>query len=114
MASIRKFQKKFVLTNLTKIKIEGIGENCSGDFKSWCDYGWIEDSNGQIIWQMQGQPAVSAGGAIKNQRVEAVITLPSGTYTLKFKSDSGHAYDNWDSLPPDNFVWGITLFKLSN
>jgi len=58
---------------------------------------------------MQAQPAVPAGGAVKNQKVETVITLLAGTYILKYKSDSGHAYDNWDSLPPDNFIWGITL-----
>ena len=105
----QEISKKFVLKKSTKIQITGIGENCSGDFKSWCDYGWIEDTAGKIIWQMQAQPAVPAGGAVKNQKVETVITLLAGTYILKYKSDSGHAYDNWDSLPPDNFIWGITL-----
>jgi len=38
--------KKFVLTSPAGIRIYSVGENCSGDFSSWCDYGWIEDSNG--------------------------------------------------------------------
>lgn len=103
--------KTFVLAQPTKIRIIGVGENCSGDFKSWCDYGWIEDNKGQTIWQMQGQPAGPAGGVIKNQKVEAFITLPAGTYALKYKSDAAHAYGSWDSLPPNDFIWGIILYK---
>ncbi|HMG68234.1 MAG TPA: serine hydrolase, partial [Chitinophagaceae bacterium] len=105
--------KKFILKKATKLKVTGVGENCSNDLKSWCDYGWIEDGKGKIIWQMQSQPATSAGGALKNQKVETVITLPAGAYTLKYKSDWAHAYNNWDSLPPDDFVWGIVLFQSS-
>ncbi|WP_158267614.1 serine hydrolase domain-containing protein [Adhaeribacter arboris] len=101
----------FSLTKPTEINVYGVGENCSVDFTSWCDYGWIEDANGKVVWQMPSQPAVRAGGAIKNQRVVAIITLPAGAYKLKYKSDSGHGYNNWDSAPPDNFFWGITLFK---
>lgn len=50
------------------------------------------------------------GGAKKNQKVESVVMLQPGAYKLKYKSDWAHAYDSWDSLPPDNFIWGITLF----
>ena len=103
--------KHFTLPAATKLKVFGTGENCSADFSSWCDYGWIEDSTGRTVWQMQGQPATHAGGAVKNQHVEASIELPAGSYTLKYKSDSGHAYNNWDSLPPEDFFWGIILSK---
>jgi CubicO group peptidase (beta-lactamase class C family) len=99
----------FVLERSTQIRVVGVGENCSGDFTSWCDYGWIEDSSGKIIWQMPGQKAIHAGGAIKNQRVETIILLPAGSYKLRYKSDAGHAFNNWDSLPPDDFIWGITV-----
>jgi hypothetical protein len=30
---------------------------------------------------------------------------------LRYKSDWGHAYGNWDSLPPDQFFWGIVVYK---
>jgi hypothetical protein len=63
-----------------------------------------------MIWQMQGQPAKHAGGAFKNQKVDQEITLPAGSYLLRYKSDAGHAYNSWDSAPPDNFFWGIILF----
>ena len=105
----QKVSKDFVLTNTTRLKVIGVGENCSPDLKSWCDYGWIEDNKGNVVWQMQSQQAVHAGGAKKNQKVENIIVLPPGTYQLKYKSDWAHAYNNWDSLPPDSFFWGITL-----
>ncbi|HVI44237.1 MAG TPA: serine hydrolase domain-containing protein [Chitinophaga sp.] len=108
----QEISRRFTLNKTTRIKIIGTGENCSGDFSSWCDYGWIEDDRGKVVWEMQRQPAVHAGGAIKNQRVQAVISLLPGTYTLKYKSDRAHAYNSWDALPPDNYNWGITLYNM--
>lgn len=99
--------KEFTIATPTTMRIYGAGENCSADFSSWCDYGWIEDSSGKVVWQMQGQKASHVGGAIKNQRVDATVILPAGTYTLKYS----HAFNNWDSLPPDDFFWGIILYK---
>ncbi len=101
----------FILKSKTKLRVYGVGEDCSGDHNAWCDYGWIEDAAGKIVWQMPGQPVASAGGAAKNQRVDAEIELPAGSYKLRYKSDWGHAYGNWDSLPPDQFFWGIVLYK---
>jgi CubicO group peptidase (beta-lactamase class C family) len=101
----------FTLKSKTKLRVYGVGEDCSGDHSSWCDYGWIEDAGGKVVWQMQGQPVQPAGGAAKNQRVDAVIELPAGSYKLRYKSDWGHAYGNWDSLPPDQFFWGIVVYK---
>jgi hypothetical protein len=101
--------KNFQLKKPMHLRVYGAGENCSGDFTFWCDYGWIEDSAGKIVWQMPGHSAVHAGGAIKNQRVDTLIDLPAGSYKLRYKSDTGHAYNNWDSLPPDDFFWGIIL-----
>ncbi len=103
--------QSFTLAKPTKIRVYGVGENCSGDFNTWCDYGLIEDSAGRMVWQMQGQPAKHAGGAIKNQKVDTEIELPAGIYKLRYKSDGGHAYNNWDSAPPDHFFWGIILFE---
>lgn len=110
----KELTKKFTLSKPTRLSIYGVGENCSGDFSSWCDYGWIEDAAGKTIWQMQGQPAKHAGGALKNQLINQQINLPAGSYFLRYKSDAGHAYNNWDSPPPDNFFWGIILFKIHN
>ncbi|UPK68340.1 serine hydrolase domain-containing protein [Chitinophaga filiformis] len=105
----RELSRPFTLSRPTRLRIYGVGENCSGDGSSWCDYGWITDHSGKTVWQMQGQAATHAGGAAKNQKVDQVITLPAGTYILHYKSDAGHAYNNWDSLPPDLFFWGILV-----
>ncbi|WP_312992825.1 hypothetical protein [Chryseobacterium flavum] len=54
------------------------------------------------------------GGALKNQSVTEDLTLPPGQYTLHYKSDSGHAYNHWDSLPPDDYFWGIRVLDISS
>jgi CubicO group peptidase (beta-lactamase class C family) len=101
----------FTLTRPTRVRIYGVGENCSADGSSWCDYGWIEDSAGRRPWQMVGQPTQAAGGATKNQRVDQMLTLPAGRYRLRYSSDGGHAYNHWDSAPPADFFWGIKVLK---
>ena len=53
----RDLTKSFILKKPTHIRIYGVGENCSPDFSSWCDYGWIEDSLGRIVWRMPGHTA---------------------------------------------------------
>ncbi len=103
--------KPFTLPKVTKVRIVGVGENCSVDFKEWCDYGWIEQ-NGKVVWEMRGKRATPAGGAAKNQQVEEVIELPAGTYELRYKSDYAHAFDHWDSFPPSNFTYGISLYAI--
>jgi hypothetical protein len=101
----------FTLSKATKVRIVGVGENCSPDFKEWCDYGWIEQA-GKVVWEMRAKPATSAGGALKNQQVEAELTLPAGSYQLRYRSDYAHAYDQWDALPPTHFTYGISLYLL--
>ncbi|MCL8537897.1 beta-lactamase family protein [Chryseobacterium gallinarum] len=103
--------QSFVIAQPTSVKIYGVGENCSWNGSSWCDYGWIEDQAGNVIWQMQNQSSLHAGGAIKNQKVSHEITLLPGSYSLHYKSDSGHAYNHWDSFPPEDFFWGIIVLK---
>lgn len=105
----RELSRPFTLSRSVRLRIFGVGENCSGDGSSWCDYGWITDHTGKIVWTMQGQAATHAGGALKNQKVDKEITLAAGSYTLHYKSDAGHAFNSWDSLPPDLFFWGILV-----
>lgn len=97
----------FTLKKRTTLKITGTGEMCSSDGSSWCDYGWIENEKGKLVWEMQNKQHEHAGGAAKNQRVSEAITLDPGTYFLKYKSDGGHAFNSWDDLPPDDMDWGI-------
>jgi hypothetical protein len=43
--------------------------------------------------------------------IDEVITLPAGNYKLRYKTDDSHAFDHWNSLPPDVNFWGIAIFK---
>ena len=48
---------------------------------------------------------------ISNHKVDVEITLPAGNYKLRYKSDESHAFDHWNSLPPEINFWGIAVYK---
>jgi hypothetical protein len=98
----------FSLTGSQEVRIFAIGEGQGGEM---FDYGWIEDEKGSRVWEMKEPNTGHAGGAGKNRKVDAVITLPAGNYKLRYKSDDSHAFDHWNSLPPDINFWGIAVYK---
>jgi CubicO group peptidase (beta-lactamase class C family) len=98
----------FSLPSSQDVRIFAIGE---GQGSQMSDYGWIEDDKGSRVWEMQGPKTMHAGGANKNRKVDAQITLPAGNYKLRYKSDDSHAFDNWNNLPPDINFWGIAIYK---
>jgi hypothetical protein len=98
----------FSLPSSQEVRIFAIGEGQGGEMS---DYGWIEDEKGSRVWEMQAPKTTYAGGASKNRKVDAQITLPPGNYKLRYKSDDSHAFDNWNSLPPDINFWGIAIYK---
>ena len=99
----------FSLASSQSVRIFAIGEGQGGEM---FDYGWIEDvDKGSRVWEMKEAATAHAGGAGKNRKVDAVITLPAGNYKLRYKSDDSHAFDHWNSLPPDINFWGIAVYK---
>lgn len=101
----------FSLAKGQDVRIFAIGEGQGGEM---FDYGWIEDvDKGSRVWEMQEAKTAHAGGASKNRKVDVVITLPAGNYKLRYKSDESHAFDHWNSLPPDINFWGIAVYKKS-
>jgi hypothetical protein len=50
------------------------------------DYGWIENDQGLTRVGDAGAEDLPAGGANKNRKVDAQITLPAGNYKLRYKS----------------------------
>jgi hypothetical protein len=99
----------FNLARSQEVRIFAIGEGQPGEM---FDYGWIEDvDKGSRVWEMQEPKTTHAGGAGKNRKVDVVITLPAGNYKLRYKSDDSHAFDHWNSLPPDINFWGIAVYK---
>ncbi|HKO62362.1 MAG TPA: serine hydrolase [Pyrinomonadaceae bacterium] len=99
----------FSLPSSQEVRIFAIGEGQGGGM---FDYGWIENTDkGLPVWEMQEPKTTHAGGAGKNRKVDIVITLPAGNYKLRYKSDDSHAFDHWNSLPPDINFWGIAVYK---
>jgi CubicO group peptidase (beta-lactamase class C family) len=99
----------FSLATSQDVRIFAIGEGQGGEM---FDYGWIEDvDKGSRVWEMQEAKTAHAGGAGKNRKVDLVITLPAGNYKLRYKSDDSHAFDHWNSLPPDINFWGIVVYN---
>ena len=99
----------FSLPVSQEVRIFAIGEGQPGQM---FDYGWIENTDkGLPVWEMQEPKTTHAGGAGKNRKVDIVITLPAGNYKLRYKSDDSHAFDHWNSLPPDINFWGIAIYK---
>jgi hypothetical protein len=99
----------FNLAREEQVRIFSIGEGQGGQM---FDYGWIENvDKGTPVWEMQEAKTTHAGGAAKNRKVDEVITLPAGNYKLRYKSDDSHAFDHWNSLPPDINYWGIAIYK---
>jgi CubicO group peptidase (beta-lactamase class C family) len=99
----------FSLAGSQQVRIFAIGEGQGGQM---FDYGWIENTDkGFPVWEMQEPKTVHAGGAGKNRKVDVVITLPAGNYKLRYKSDESHAFDHWNSLPPEINFWGIAIYK---
>jgi CubicO group peptidase (beta-lactamase class C family) len=100
----------FNLPSRQDVRIYAHGEGQAGEM---FDYGWIEDDKGSRVWEMQESKTENAGGARKNRKVDVQITLPAGNYKLRYKSDDSHAFDHWNSLPPDINFWGIAIYQKS-
>ena len=105
-------RKTFDLTTQARLRVYALGEGRNGDM---FDYGWIEDSNGRTVWKMTYDETEPGGGADKNRMFEGVITLPAGTYVLRYRSDGSHSHADWNSEPPDDpESWGISVFRMEN
>ena len=102
---------KFVLDRETRVRVYALGE---GSGRSLADYGWIEDAKtGKAVWEMTYRGTAPAGGADKNRKFDGEITLPAGEYTLRYETDSSHAFGAWNATAPDDpEMWGITLFRV--
>ncbi len=99
----------FSLASTQEVRIFAIGEGQAGEM---FDYGWIENADkGLPVWEMQEPKTTHAGGAGKNRKIDLVLTLSAGNYRLRYKSDDSHAFNHWNSLPPDINFWGIAIYK---
>ncbi|NQT25821.1 hypothetical protein HQ585_10725 [candidate division KSB1 bacterium] len=103
------FEDELNLDETTKVRIIALGEGSDGEMY---DYGWIEDESGKAVWRMRFRNTKNAGGAKKNRKINEVLILPAGAYTVYYESDGSHSYEDWNTDPPEDPVyWGITVRK---
>lgn len=103
----RDYKKAFKLDKETEIRIIAIGE---GQSSGMYDYGWIEDSDGNAIWEMTYKKTTHAGGGTKNRLFSGTLKLSKGDYVLRYKTDDSHSTGNWNTTPPTNQeLYGITV-----
>lgn len=76
------------------------------------DNGHLEDADGNVLWRLEFNRSIHAGGALKNRRQEDTLRLPAGRYTLHYETDESHAAGHWDDLPPDEPFSGIKIYAL--
>ncbi|HEX7870014.1 MAG TPA: sugar-binding protein [Chryseobacterium sp.] len=86
-----------------------VRDNFKNLSKALFDYGWIEDDKARIVWKMNVDELKYAGGALKNKRIDTVISLKKGYYYLKYHTDESHAPGKWDSPPPQTTFYGIKI-----
>ncbi len=98
----------FTLASARPVRVYAVGE-ASGD--EMADEAWIEDAAGKRVWSMDRGRSRHAGGAPKNREADELVSLPKGTYTLRFRTDNSHAYAHWNSDPPwDQEHYGVTVY----
>lgn len=101
----------FTLKKETRLRVYAIGEK-QPSTREMADVGWIVNAKTrEKVWSMDVDRTEHAGGGEKNRMIDEVITLPKGTYTVFFRTDDSHAYDDWNTSPPvDPEHWGITIY----
>ncbi|MBP7867282.1 MAG: hypothetical protein KA419_15195 [Acidobacteria bacterium] len=79
------------------------------------DFGWLEDTGGRTLWQFSLRSSLHAGGAGRNRVDTAVLTLPGGTYRLRYRSNAVHSAAGWVEAPPERpGWWGIQVLPLDS
>ncbi len=97
---------EFTLDDCTAMRLFAIGE---GSQMGMLDYGSIEAADtGQVIWQMH---FFETDGWSRTRIVDRQISLPAGTYRLRFRTNDFTSFDDWQGRTPDFRFWGIALYQ---
>ena len=70
--------------------------------------------DGAEVWRMTRAATQPAGGADRNRRAEALLSLAPGAYRLTFETDGSHdCEDGFTGDPPDDAIlWGAVLLAV--
>ncbi len=97
---------EFVLNKEQDILFASMGEEN-------LDYGWMTDNYGNSIIKYDIDSTLYDGEYVGNRMQISVRKLPPGKYVIHFKSDKGHAYNEWDAPAPDHpEYWGVKVYTL--
>lgn len=94
----------------------------------WADKGWLENENGQKVWEMSLDKSFQDGANYKKRIQAALLTLPKGKYQLHFQSDEDFSFNNFYypkeirpynasnkiELPEHDSLWGIQVMSLED
>ncbi|MGB5849363.1 MAG: triple tyrosine motif-containing protein, partial [Ignavibacteriaceae bacterium] len=107
--------EEFVLSEPKKVIIICGGEGVLTNSLSY-DFGWLENESGETIWTMDNvYTTFYLGGAMKNRLKVGTVNLTPGKYNLKYRSDVGHSYGNWNvQAPEDSSFWGIRVIEIDD
>jgi len=99
----------FSVSRPCRLKILAIGE---GTTRYMDDYAWIVDEGRtKVIWKMEYNNSVHAGGAAKNRMVDTEIQLQPGMYRVYYVTDNSHSFEEWNAMPPYNPpYYGVSLW----
>lgn len=102
-------RQQFTCLKPITLRVYALGERVNNDHPA--DYGWIMNvKTHKREWQMDRSDLMPAGGANKNVKVDEVISLPAGDFSIYYITDDSHSYLDWNAPPPDDpFNYGITL-----
>jgi len=99
---------EFTLNGCTTMRLYAVGEVSQSVM---VDYGTIErNDTGQVIWKMY-YFETDQDSWPRNRRVDRSISLPAGSYRLRFRTNSAHSFDDWGQQPPQFRFWGIGLYQ---
>ncbi|MCJ8268997.1 MAG: hypothetical protein MJK04_06285, partial [Psychrosphaera sp.] len=93
----------------TELSIYALGEIAGNDA---ADAAWLKNADtGAVVWQMDKESTIAAGGARKNRLFKGTVTVSKGAYVMSYSSDGSHHYNDWNSQPPyDPQAWGVSVY----
>jgi hypothetical protein len=102
----------FTIVRPVQVRVYSLGERDKNG--SYVDRGWIEDFNThRRVWELSDRNTQPAGGASINRFADDIVTLNAGDYVVNYRTDPGHAFEDWHGAPPhDPEHWGITLYAM--
>ncbi len=75
------------------------------------DYATILDASGETVWEMTWDDTEPAGGSSLNRRFDGRVDLPAGAYSVRYETDSRHAFGSLGPDAPDDVsFWGVHVY----